>query len=100
MKGRRRGKAGRAPIRVMDFVSTFDTKLTAILQALTHLKHRRCIMVTHSLNAAWKIKDHRTKHSLATFIQYKIETRHEAQLDIVVVWVPSHIGLNDNDRAD
>ena len=37
-------------IRVMDFVSTLNTELVTILQALTHLEHRSCIIVTDSLN--------------------------------------------------
>ena len=86
--------------RVTDFASTLDTELAAILQAMTHLEHRSCIIVTDSLNAVRKIKDQRAKHSLANLIQNHIEARHEDRVDTVVVWIPSHIGLKGNDRAD
>ena len=33
-------------------------------------------------------------------LQNKIETCHKDRLHTVVVWVPSHVGLNGNDTAN
>ena len=93
-------EASHRHIRVSDFVSTLDTELATILQAFAHLEHRSWVVVTDSLNAAWKIKDHRAKNSLVTLIQQQVQTRHENGLDTVVVWVPLHVRLRGNDAAD
>ena len=94
-------------IRVSDHPSTTQTELIAIALALTHalehLKHRvtDVIIISDSMAAIDEINN--TDPTINRSIIYEIHKaifQIKTKARIVLMWIPSHIDIKGNDKAD
>ena len=86
-------------------VSIFTAELTAVLIALkliNSMKYQNYAILTDSLSALQALKNHSDKNRNDLIHQiYKEVNIIKANNNLVtIVWVPSHIGLTGNEKAD
>ena len=85
--------------RLPDHFSVFDAELYAIYNTIEYIYEHRLpsAIFTDSQSALSAIKSGNSKHPLALRICHKLIN---ANFRICLVWVPSHIGLYGNEKAD
>ena len=89
--------------RLPDIVSVFTCELYAIYQALKHIRrhgYNRCLIVTDSGSSVMALRNQLISSPVVLHI---LELLTELQLDgteVKLLWVPSHVGVKGNERAD
>ncbi len=82
--------------------SVLTSELAAILYALQHLPHSSSsfTIFTDSRNSLTLLSSIRTAHPLVREIQdwlFRLSVRHKS---IFFCWIPSHVGISNNERVD
>ena len=91
--------------RTTDSASTMQTELTALKQALAHsIRHEEGPAVIHTdcksaVQALQKIKIKENK-ALIKDIHILLYQHKTANRQVTINWIPSHIGISGNDKAD
>ena len=85
--------------RVLNNSSTLTTELVAIKVALDTWDTSMTIH-TDSLGSVQNISNCRTTNELAIEVQSCIINRASRGLQTILHWIPSHIGIRGNDKAD
>ena len=89
--------------RLSNNTSVFDSELCAILKALQWLDSNppfQCVILSDSLSALQALKDDENKNALIGEIRYNVFMLQNKGIRIYLAWIPSHIGLKGNERAD
>ena len=83
-----------------DHSSIFTAELYAILKAINHCKSLvsyQFLICTDSLSCLQSIQNIYSKHPLVQKIHDQLNVINK---DIVFLWIPSHVGIEMNERAD
>ncbi|XP_024080368.1 uncharacterized protein LOC106671035 [Cimex lectularius] len=83
--------------------SIFTAELTAISSALSETEHIGCnqyVICTDSLSVVLAIRNIFTMDPLIQAIQEKIRQMHEQRKEVVIAWIPGHVGIEGNENAD
>ena len=83
--------------------SIFTAELMAILTSLKRILVRRgssFVIASDSRSALKSITSFNPEHSLVIAIQELLPEIHHKQKCVKFCWVPSHVGIIDNERAD
>ena len=85
--------------RLPNYSSIFDAELFAIFSTLEHIDTHRLssVIFSDSQSALSDIKSGTSKHPYALKINHQIA---EATYRICLAWVPAHIGIKGNEKAD
>lgn len=91
--------------RISDGASSLQAELYAIKAALTHallLNDSQVYILTDSLSALHVLQQdfHSDNILIVTTIQFKIIQKREQGKSTNFMWIPSHVGLQDNEVAD
>ena len=89
--------------RLPDTASVFTSELYAIYQALKHIRrhgHDRCLIVTDSASAAMALRNQHISSVLILKILELLADVCSGGCEIKLLWVPSHVGIEGNERAD
>ena len=89
--------------RLPDTASVFTSELYAIYQVLKHIRrhgHDRCLIVTDSASAAMALRNQRISTALILKILELLADICSGGCEIRLLWVPSHVGIEGNERAD
>nr|XP_027223265.1 uncharacterized protein LOC113815374 [Penaeus vannamei] len=90
--------------RLSDYCSTLQTELFAIDKALTlaiSTNHKEINIYTDSLSAIQALyKSPDENIMLMTTLLYKIQVLHKKGSQVILNWIPSHIGIIGNEIAD
>ena len=89
--------------RLPDTASVFTSELYAIYQVLKHIRRHgyyRCLIVTDSASAAMALRNQRISSALILKILDLLTDICSAGCEIKFLWVPSHVGIEGNERAD
>lgn len=92
-------------LRVSDGASSLQTELVAILSALLYCREqnlRSILLLTDSLASLHTLKDTDPTDNirLVTEIFHVAETLQTAGAEVTLHWIPSHIGIRGNEKAD
>ena len=87
-------------IRISDFASSLCTELVGIDMALKSAYDIDVVIHTDSLNAIRKIGDRNPQNILAVSIQLQLIEREKNGWSTTLHWIPSHVGIPGNERAD
>lgn len=82
--------------------TVFSGELYAILQALKYIKSQqtKTVILTDSLSAVQGLKHLYTNNPLLLQIRQELYILQQHNIEIVVIWIPSHIGIAGNELAD
>ena len=83
--------------------SIFTAELMAILTSLKQMLVQRgssFVIASDSQSALKSITSFHPEHSLVIAIQELLAELHHKQKCVKFCWVPSHVGIQDNERAD
>ncbi|XP_014257241.1 uncharacterized protein LOC106671018 [Cimex lectularius] len=83
--------------------SIFTAELTSISSALSETEQIGCnqyVICTDSLSAVLAIRNIFTMDPLIQAIQEKIREIHEQRKEVVIAWIPGHVGIEGNENAD
>ena len=89
--------------RLPDTASVFTSELYAIYQVLKHIRrhgHDRCLIVTDSASAAMALRNQHISAVLILKILELLADVCSGGCEIKLLWVPSHVGIEGNERAD
>jgi len=90
--------------RLSDYCSTLQTELFAIDKALTlaiSTNHKEINIYTDSLSAIQALyKSPDENIMLMTTLLYKIQVLHKKGSQVILNWIPSHIGIIGNEIAE
>ncbi|KAK8376755.1 hypothetical protein O3P69_009996 [Scylla paramamosain] len=91
--------------RVSDGASSIQTELIAIKGVLEYIETVipcSALIATDSKAALQTLKKNKVEHNvhLVTLIHKTGEALQEAGTQICLIWIPSHIGIHGNDKAD
>uniref|UniRef100_A0A147BLN2 Putative tick transposon n=1 Tax=Ixodes ricinus TaxID=34613 RepID=A0A147BLN2_IXORI len=90
--------------RINSIASIFTAELHAVLLAIDHIRHKRIersIIFVDSQSviiAIISLKD--TRNTLVQLVRAKINTTLQNGYHITFCWVPSHVGILGNEKAD
>ena len=91
-------------VRLQDWSSSTQAELMAILLALTHINRRsnNALIVSDSISALQSLKNSKTSpnENLVNNIKKKLRKVYLKGVRVKFVWVPSHVGIPGNERAD
>ena len=83
--------------------SVFTAELVAIKEALGLIAHENFsnfVIFSDSLSALEALQNKNFKHQIVTDIFTALFNLHNAHKTVVFAWVPSHIGIPGNEKAD
>nr|XP_023028247.1 uncharacterized protein LOC111516312 [Leptinotarsa decemlineata] len=83
--------------------SVFTGELYSILQALTYMQqtdYPKYVIITDSLSSIQSIQKIYTHHPIVKLIKCELFRIQQRQKQVAIVWVPSHIGISGNEKAD
>ena len=89
--------------RLPDTASVFTSELYAIYQVLKHIRRHsydHCLIVTDSASAAMALRSQRISLALILKILELLTDICSAGGEVKLLWVPSHVGIEGNERAD
>ena len=89
--------------RLPDTASVFTSELYAIYQVLKHVRRRsynRCLIITDSASSAMALHNQLISSSLILRILELLTELHCDGVEVKLLWVPSHVGVEGNERAD
>ena len=89
--------------RLPDSCSIFTAELRAILLALDFISgshHDKFLILSDSLSSLQSIKNCNVDEPLTRQILEKCHSYHELGKTISFFWVPSHVGIKGNEKAD
>ena len=89
--------------RIPDKASVYTAEINAILLALdiiTASNRKKFIIFSDSLSVLQALDSGKTDHPFLLKAITQLTELHQNQYNIVFCWVPSHMGLSGNDRAD
>ncbi len=91
--------------RVSNGASSLRTELMAIKGALEYIENvmpRNALIATDSKAALQTLKKNKAKHNvhLVTLVHKTAQALQEAGTQLCLIWIPSHIGIHGNDKAD
>ncbi len=93
-------------VRVSDFASTLQTELLAIKLALESYlaqpgdKEQRVVILTDSLSAIHVLKDMAPSRQEPELVEGIYNAAQKINRDLQLCWIPSHVGIPGNERAD
>jgi len=93
-------------IRLTDHASIYAAELSAILEAIKWIKHNETVdqskflILTDSLSVATSIKTNNSTSRPNLFTELCQNINKIKYSDVVLAWVPSHVGLAGNEEAD
>ena len=90
-------------VRLHDWASTTQSELMAILLALKQIgsRLRNSLILSDSLTALQTLKKKGTPHQgLVNVIMKKIRKLDHKGVSVKFIWIPSHVGIPGNERAD
>ncbi len=90
-------------VRISDNASTLQTELVAILLALQHANTNtpeKLIIFTDSLSSLETLRYPQDIHDNAALINDIHEAADKLHTEIILAWIPSHVGIPGNERAD
>ena len=90
-------------MRLLDSVFIFTAKILAIITALEEIKNAsesKFIIFTHSLSGLQALLYMKLEHPLIGMAIRKCVFLNIANKDIIFCWVPSHVGIKSNEKAD
>jgi ribonuclease HI len=86
--------------RIQDYASVYVAELLAIQSAVRHgcqYPHHTIVVATDSRSAILALNTFRPKNQLVRDIRNQIAHCHK---EVFLCWVPSHVGVPGNERAD
>lgn len=85
--------------KIPPICSIYTAELFAIYSAICHaqLQKRDTTIVTDSLSAIQGLKKYKNNHPVVNKILQQVK---EDEIQICLCWVPSHVGVSGNERAD
>ena len=89
--------------RLVDHSSIYSAELQAILLALKHIyqsKEDNFIILSDSLSALQALKGCKLDHPFLIEIRKLHTYLLNDNKDVIFIWVPSHIGIRGNEKAD
>ena len=86
--------------RCTDFSSSTATELAAIRIALNQWFQHHLVIHTDSLSAINLIDKYEPKDKVVLDIQSLIKERRKLSKQTVLHWIPSHVGIQGNEKAD
>ena len=89
--------------KLPDVASVFTSELYAIYQVLKHIRrHRynRCLIVTDSASSMMALRCQVNPSALVTRILELLTTTCSQGGEVKLLWVPSHVGIEGNEKAD
>jgi ribonuclease HI len=90
-------------VRLAGSASIYTAEIQAILLALQEIEmsnKKNFIIFSDSLSTLQALDNCNTNHPLLMEVLSKLTQLHLYQFDIVFCWVPSHVGLSGNEKAD
>ena len=89
--------------KLPDIASVYISELYAIYQALKHIRrheYSRCLIVTDSASSAMALRSQTDTSALVTRILELLTNIYSEGSEVKLLWVPSHIGIEGNEKAD
>ena len=89
--------------KMPQYSSTFTGELYAILEALNYILQNKCpqvAIISDSLSAILAIKPIFSQNPIIQRIKKVLHNIKSLKNKVVIVWVPSHIGIPGNELAD
>jgi ribonuclease HI len=89
--------------RLPDHCSIFTAELRAILLALDYIEgshHNKFLILSDSLSSLQSIKNCNLDHPLTRQILEKCHIFYEMGKTVSFCWLPSHVGIKGNEKAD
>ena len=89
--------------RLSDNTPVYTAELVAILEALRWLEDslpNRVVIFSDSKSAIQAIDSHESLVPVVTDIKYYLYLFHNYGLEVVIAWVPSHVGIYGNEVVD
>jgi ribonuclease HI len=97
---------GAAKMRLKDNSSIFSAELVGIILSLNQIKflkskyhYRNFIVMTDSLSALQGLRDRQSRNIYVNEI-FKLLNSLKSQVIIHFMWIPGHVGINGNEKAD
>lgn len=90
-------------IRLPNMCSIFTAEAQALLLSLEYIEHhnqQQSLICTDSRSCLQALEFLKTDHPLITRILEKVDHLTKLNLDIIFCWVPGHVGLTGNEKAD
>ena len=91
-------------VRLQDWSSSTQAELMAILLALKHINRRRnnALIISDSISALQSLKNSKdvSNEKLVNEIKKKLRKIYLKDVKVKFIWVPSHVGISGNERAD
>lgn len=87
--------------RLPNLSTIFTCELYAIFTIINFIKNKpgKYLILSDSLSSIFALKNpHKSKHSLVLQIANQISTLEKHS--IIIQWIPSHMGIHGNDKAD
>jgi ribonuclease HI len=84
---------------ISDIYSVFSSEMLAIWQGLEKAvkKKSKVLICTDSLSSLNALQNYHNRHQLTWTI---LKTIKDKELDVVFLWIPSHVGYQPNELAD
>ena len=84
-------------------VSIYTAELYAILLALNDLskqQHKHYLLFSDSLSSLSSIVNKKLEHPITLKILLKYHNLITCSFNIIFCWLPSHVGISGNEKAD
>ena len=91
-------------VRLQDWSSSTQAELMAMLLALTHINKRgnNSLIISDSIAALQSLNNSKdsSHEKLVNEIKKKLRKVYLKDINVKFIWVPSHVGIPGNERAD